>query len=428
MQPWVGARRSIWDALRHNPQWRRVYFARSTSLLGTWLNTLAIVHLLGRGEVSAALPLAVVFVLKQAPVTLLGPVAGVVADRFDRRRIMIGCDLLSALAVLGFLVVEPGGSRTFIYAMTLLQVCVGVFFDPAYRALVPDLLRDDDLVAANALSAATWSIMFAFGTALGGFVLYAFGWRVAIALDALSYLVSAALVGSVRHPGTRPPARGPITRDLGSLLGLDDVRAGLRYLREDLDVRQILLTKTVWGAMGALTLFLTLLGAMPGYQIAGSGDLGISALWFCRAVGTGIGPLVARRLGRDDPIRLRYVMALSFALALGGYYLVGLGWNLWVTAALVIVAHIGGASIWVMSTVLLQQMVPSELRGRTFATEMGLVMLTSSASYLVYGVLIDHGGLSVHAAIRLAALVGAVAASVWATRVIRRAREMAKVR
>ncbi|MEM9070029.1 MAG: MFS transporter [Myxococcota bacterium] len=407
----VGAQRRIRDALRDNPEWRRLYFARATSLLGTWLNTLAIVHLLGRGEVSAALPLAIVFVLKQAPVTLLGPVAGVVADRRDRRRIMIVCDVLSAVAVLAFLLLDTGGPAWAIYAITLLQVCIGVFFDPAYRAVIPDLVREEDLIAANALSSATWSVMFAVGTAFGGFVLYAFGWRVAIVLDALSYLISALFVISIRHESTRPRSE----RSTGGVL------EGLRYLRDHPSVRDLLFTKTVWGFMGALTLFLTLLGAMPGYRLADSGDLGISFLWFCRAVGTGIGPFVARWLGRDDPLRLRWIIALSFGVAMGFYGALSIAPNIYVAGLMVTLAHLGGASIWVMSTVLLQQSVPSEFRGRTFATEMGLVMLTSSGSYLVYASLIDYGGFGVHETIRLAAAVCAGVAVVWAVPMLRRA-------
>jgi len=400
------------DALRDNPEWRRVYLARATSLLGTWLNTLAIVHLLGRGEITEALPLAIVFVLKHAPTFVLSPAAGVVADRFDRRRIMVACDVLSAAVVLGFLLAEPGGSHVLIYALTLLQVGVVCFFDPAYRAVIPDLVQDQDLVAANALGAVTWSAMFALGTALGGVVLYAFGWELAILLDAFSYLVSAALVASVRDERTKPPERPPSV-GLRALLGVDDVVGGIRYLRTDPGVRHVLFAKATWGLMHAAVIFQTLLGAQPRFRLADSGDLGISFLWFCRAIGTGLGPPVARWLGRDDPERLKGTIAMGLAFGLTMYLGVAFAGNVWILGALITLAHLGSSSVWVMSTVLLQQQVPSGFRGRTFATELGIFMLVSSASDLAYAAVMDVLGWSITSTIVLAVCVCAGPAVLW---------------
>lgn len=392
-----------------------MYFARSASLLGTWLNTLAIVHLLGEGEAYLALPIAGVFVLKQIPVTLLGPAAGVVADRFDRRTIMILCDVLSAAVVALFLLTEQGGSVIYIYALTLLQVCVTAFFDPAYRAVIPDLVRDDDLLTANAISAATWSLMFATGAAVGGVVLYAFGWRVAIALDVASYLISAVLIAMVRDERTKPPPQ-PEERPLW---GLGDVRDGLAYIREHADVRHILLTKSVWGLMGAHTLFLTMLGASPGFRLRDSADLGISFLWFCRAIGTGLGPLIARRFAAGDERRLRTSIVIGFCFSLGFYFALVFIDTPWVAGISVLLAHMGGATVWVMSTVLLQQMVPSGFRGRTFATELGLVMLISSCSYLAYAIVMDYGGLSPGVTVAIAASICAGPAILWSVRTLR---------
>jgi len=387
--------------------------ARATSLLGTWLNTLAIVHLLGEGQTTAALPLALVFVLKQLPATFLGAAAGVVADRFDRRRVMIVCDVLQAGAVLSFLFVEPGGSHLLIYSLTFMQVCIGAFFDPAYHAVIPDIVRDDDLVAANAIGAATWSAMFAVGTALGGLVLYLWGWKAAIALDALSYVLSGALIASVRDARTKPPRRAPERPSVASLLGITDMRDGLAYLRAQPGVRRMLLAKTAWGSMGAATLFLTLLGATPSFRLLDSGDLGISYLWFCRALGTGIGPLLARSYARNDPRRLHGCIVAGFVLAIGFYALLGAVYDPWLAAPLVIGAHVGGSTIWVVSTILLQQRVPSQFRGRTFATDLGLVMLTSSLSYLIWGAVLDYSDLGLRAAIPLAAAVAALPAVSW---------------
>ena len=413
-------RRTLLDALRDNPEWRKLYLARAASLLGDWLNTLAILHLLGTGTGgTAALPLAVVFVLKQMPVFLLGPVAGVVADRFDRRRIMITCDLVLCAVVLCFLLAEPDATHGLVYGLTLLQLSVAAFLDPARNAIVPDLVAPRDLIAANALYAATWSTVFAVGTAVGGVVLYLFGWRVAIAVDAGTYLVSAALLAGIRSPHTRPPQR-PRPTTFSAVVGLDDVRDGLRYLRRDASVRGVVLVKATWGMMSAVTLFLTLLGMEPAHRIAGNSDLGITFLWLCRAIGTGIGPIVARRYAEGDSRRLRRAIAAGFVVANLAYVAVASISLPWLVGPLVLIAHIGGSTLWVMSTVLLQQLVPSELRGRTFAAEIGLVMLVGSASNLVYAGLIDSGIASLSTVMVIAPIACLSVAAAWMVRNLRR--------
>lgn len=409
------------DALRNNPEWRKLYLARAVSLLGHWLNTLAILHLLGEGEATEALALAVVFVLKQAPMAVLGPVAGVVADRFERRKVMIGCDLLSAALVLGFLATSPGGSRTPIYLLTFAQIGVGAFFDPAYRAVMPDLLRSEDLLAANALSAMTWSAIFAIGTALGGLVLFALGWQAAFALDALTYVISAAIIASIDAPAL-PGHDRPEGRPRGGCFGLGDLGfgallEGIRYILTTREIRRIIVAKFVWGMMGAITLFLTLLGLSADHRLAGSGDLGISFLWFCRALGTGLGPVLARHYAGSDPRRLRQSVAIGFWLGMGFYVLTALTSSWWLAGLFVVGAHIGGSMVWVMSTVLLQRMVPTRLRGRTFAAELALVMLSSSLSHLLYGALLDFTSVEVRGGILLCVAVCAPIALYWTVRI-----------
>jgi hypothetical protein len=407
-----GATRSVWDALRDNPQWRKLYAARTASLFGNWFNTLAIVHLLGQGQHHSALALAAVFILKQLPNVLLGPLAGVVVDRVDRRKLMIVCDLLDAGLALAFLLTEPGGSLTYIYVLAGLQMGVSAFFEPAQRSMVPSLVRDDDLVAANALSSVTWSVVFALGTALGGVLLATVGWEAAMIVDAATYVASALLLVWLRYEA---PEREESTRprSVARVLGIHDFREGLKYILGNRPIRHLIAVKFSWGFMGALTLFLTLLGMRPDFHIRGSPDLGVAFLWTARAVGTGIGPFLARWYGRDRNDRLRKTIAFGYLLAIGCYLLVPLSISPWQAAGLVLVAHIGGSMVWVMSTVLLQKQVPEPLRGRTFAAEFGLVMLTSSLSHFVYGVVLDFGLLELRSAITAATCVFTIPVGWW---------------
>ncbi len=418
--------RSLGDALRENPAWRRLFIARSISLLGTWLNTLAIVHLLGRGEVGAALPLAIVFVLKQLPNTVLGPAAGVVADRFSRRRILLACDITSALLVLGFLAFEPGSDhRIGIYALTLLQVSAGTFFDPAFRALVPNLVRDEDLDAANTLGAMSWSSMFAIGTAAGGLILHHFGWRTAIALDACSYLLSVALIATLPATDIPTDAADDSPEDAPSASQQStwrDIVELFAFVKRHPSLRHIVLSKGTWGVLGSVTLFQTLLGATPAFRVQGSGALGISLLWFCRALGTGLGPPIARRIApllaerSSNPgtdASLRSTIGLGLTLALASYAILPSVATPLAAGAVITIAHIGSSTVWVMSTILLQRYVPDRFRGRTFAVELGLYTLASSLSHLLWGTIIDATGVAAIDALRWAVALALGPALLW---------------
>ncbi|MDP6423986.1 MAG: MFS transporter [Planctomycetota bacterium] len=408
---------TIRTAWRDNPQWRKLYVARATSLLGSWLNALALVHLLTHGQAEAsgtALALAIVFVLKQLPLSFLGPAAGVLADRFDRRRILIVTELLSVAVALSFLFLEPGGPAIWVYLLAGTQMAITAFFLPAFQALVPALVQPKDLASANVAFAATWSIVFATGSAIGGIMLELFGWRAAIVLDAVSYLVSVLLVLAIKYES---PVRAPSTaRGIARALGIADLRDGIRYIRGHAEVARLILVKLGWGTMGAITLFLTLLGRTEDYRIGTSPESGVAFLWVSRALGTLFGPLLAHRWARGDPRRLERTLTVAFFVAPTFYVLAAMCTNPWLGGAFVLTAHLGGATLWVISTVLLQRLVPDEFRGRTFAVDVALFMLTASATQLVYAFLIDAQLLELRTTIVVAASICLIPAALWLRR------------
>ncbi|MFQ5505654.1 MAG: MFS transporter [Planctomycetota bacterium] len=405
-------RRSLLDAWKDNPEWRKLYAARTVSLFGDWINLFAILHLIGQGNHGSALAFAVVFVLKLLPMFLLGPAAGVVADRFHRKKILIACNLLACAVVLCFLFAEQVGAISYIYLLAGLQLSVMAFFEPARQALIPSLVQKRDLLAANALSSATWSIVYALGAAAGGLILHFFGWQVAILVDAFSYVISAAFVMTVAwEPEARAHARTVATPS--GLLGLEDFALGLRYILGNSQVRSVIFVKFGWGMMGALTLFLTLLGMTPEYRMLGAPELGFSYLFMCRALGTGFGPFLARWYAGDDQERLERAISLSYFAAPTLYALVTLTHDPVVGGLVIFAAHLGGSTLWVISTVLLMQIVPDRYRGRTFAADLGLFMLTATASQLGYAALIDHSRLGLRGAMALAGGVCLIPALIW---------------
>src|SRR5574339_1062414 len=182
--------------LRLRSRFRALWLAQVISLTGDWFNTIASVIIVNRYS-SSGLALVVLFIARALPPFLLGPVAGVVADRFDRRKVLVLSDVLRAGIVLGFLLVDRPERLWLLYLLTVLQFSVSAFFEPARAAILPALVAGDELLDANTLSSITWSAMLTLGGAIGGLTASLFGVRVSLIVDAASFLASAALVLSI---------------------------------------------------------------------------------------------------------------------------------------------------------------------------------------------------------------------------------------
>ena len=187
--------------LRTNRDFRQLWLGQVVSQLGDWFDTIAlftlVLRLTGSGRA-----VGLVLVARFLPSVVLGPLSGVLADRFNRRHIMIVSDVARALVVLGFLFVRSPDQLWLVYVLTVLQLAFSAFFEPARSAALPSIVAPRDLVAANSISAVTWSAMLTLGAAVGGPVTDWFGTDAAFVIDSLTYLVSAVLVWRVRLPQT----------------------------------------------------------------------------------------------------------------------------------------------------------------------------------------------------------------------------------
>src|SRR6188508_266410 len=133
------------DLLRRNRNFRLLWLGQVVSQMGDWFNTIAlytiILNLTGSGR-----DVGLLLVARFLPSCLFGPLSGVVADRFSRRTIMIVSDILRAVVVLGFLFVRRADQLWIIYVLTVLQLALSTFFEPAKTAAVPSIVTDNELV------------------------------------------------------------------------------------------------------------------------------------------------------------------------------------------------------------------------------------------------------------------------------------------
>ena len=374
-----GAVRASASLLKRNPDFRRLYFASVISLGGDWFLLIA---LLGQVLTLTEQALMVAFVIAAQDLTyfLASPVAGVLVDRLDRRRLMIVCDIARAMLVLGFLLIQSEDQVWMLFVLLAATASFGAVFEPAASAALPNVVDERDLSTANALSGSLWGTMLAVGGALGGVVAGVFGRDAAIVVDSVSFVLSAILIVRVRRPFSErrsaPEHRASVR---------EDTVETVRYARRDHRVLALLAVKFGWGIAGGVLVLLPLL-AIDRFD---AGEIGLGMLMMARGVGALIGPFIGRAVIGPGDRRLFGAIGGALAVFGVGYALLGLAPALVFAMGAVLLAHVGGGAQWTLSSYGLQRIVPDRIRGRIFAFDFMLVTLTFGLSSILTGWLAD---------------------------------------
>jgi MFS family permease len=397
------------ELVRSNRNYRFLWCGEIVSLLGDWFTFVASATLVAR-LTGSGLAVGALFVVRMLPPFLVSPVAGVVADRFNRKWVLIVTDLVRALTVTGFLWVREPAQVWLLYALTALQLGMSGFFYPARNAILPDLVSGRQLGTANALSSVTWSTMLAFGAALGGLVAGRFGVAPAFAIDAASYLVSAFLLTRVAY---RPAAQAAGVGTAGA--ALRSYFEGLDYLRRHRDQFYTALHKGAFGLfMSGFLQVVQVTLAQSFFVIGDGGSTSFGLMYGVAGLGTGVGPIVVRRLTGDHRRRLRAAIAWTYVTASVGLCVMAplAGFLLFLVG--LFVRGVAGGINWVFSTQLLMQSVVGEVRGRVFGTEFALFTLAQAIGTGVGGWAIDNSGLGAAGLLWLSALLMTVPGLLWA--------------
>ena len=373
-----------WQLIRENRAFRYLWAGQIVSLTGDWFNLIASAALIATLTQSGT-AVGGLFVVRMLAPFLVSPIAGVVADRYNRKKIVISTDLLRCVVVLGFLLVREPQHVWLIYALTAVQSASQGFYFPAWNSILPDITRPQELGIANALSAATWSVMLAFGAALGGLVSGIAGVYPAFAIDAVTFLISAFIL--LRMPYQSTLSGGG---NQSVMAGIRQYLAGLGYLRRHIDTFSIAIHK---GMLGLLVIgfyqVVQVTLAEQHFPIGAGGSISLGLIYVMSGIGSGIGPILGRNWARDRDRRLRLMIALGYLCAFGGFLISATLISFPVILLGGLLRGIGGGLIWVLGTQLLLQIVPNEVRGRVFSTEFALYTLFAAVSSGGTGWLID---------------------------------------
>ncbi|MEV6282569.1 MFS transporter [Kribbella sp. NPDC051770] len=353
--------RNLWAVLARRRDYRLVLSAGLISLTGDWvLRTGLAFHvytLTGSTLASGGLLLA-----SFVPLVVLGSLAGVFVDRWDRRRTMIVVNLLHALVLLPLLLVKDESGLWVIYVIVLAQSCLQQFFRPAEQSLVPHLVDQQQLVTANALNSQSNDIARLTGAALGGVLAAAGGMPLLAAVDAATYLLAMGLLIGVKHRAVavvRERTSGAVQRLKAEWVD------GLRICLSSKAMRIVFVFGLVTGVgEGAMS---TLFAPFVSAELGGDGTA-YGLIVSAQAVGGIAGGLVAAAVGaRFAAAKLWGIGAVLFGLidlALFCYPLFYKG----LTPAYVLMIAVGlpGAFVVAASMTVVQRLTDDASRGRVF--------------------------------------------------------------
>ena len=402
--------------LRENSNFRRLWLAQIVSEIGDWFYTLAIYSLLLQltGHASSV---ALALVLQVLPQTFVGPTAGVVNDRIRRKHVMIAADLVRAIIVLSMLLVRSRGTVWLVYPLLLLETIMAAFFEPARSSVIPNITRRDDVIVANTLSSTTWSMNLVLGATLGGVVAAFLGRDAVFVLNALSFLTSGVLIAGMRFAEPHAEGRAPLrVRDL---VDYSPVLEGVRYVRSHRNLLPTVFAKAGNLVIGPSWVLFTVMGQKyfpvrwHGLDPQRGAMLGMSLLLGGRGLGALIGPLISAPWAGRSERRLRLGIFYGYLVTALGYVFIGRAGNVWLACFWAAFAHLGGATVWVFSTTLLQLNTDDRFRGRVFSADLGLCMLTIAIGAYVCGSFLDMG-ISARTLVMATGVVMLAPAGLWA--------------
>jgi MFS family permease len=415
--------------LAENADFRRLWTGQVVSEIGDWLNNVAVlaltIQLAGPNTVARAV--AIYALARHVPLFLFGPLAGVVVDRQDRRRVMIIADVARAALALGFLLATRLSALPVIYIVGASLFAVSSFFNAAKRAAIPNLVRGPrQLLSANSLSASTTAATIAIGSALGGLVATFLSREIVFILNAATFLVSAAMIRRIqgetrRHADARDEARAETrdeeTRDESEARSLaasqrqrvsasprlraavSDFREGLRYVRHHVVLSAVFLVAAGWGlGNGVARALYSIFGARLGVEaaagiVARPMDFGISVLFVAMGLGGVLGAPVARRFNAGSGASLGARMGRSMMFDGCGLVLFSLMPNLWGASAVLVAREINFAIWWTAQQTIIMSQTDDRYAGRVFASYETLTTLMMVGSMMASGLAADTYGI-----------------------------------
>jgi MFS family permease len=364
--------------LRTNRNYRFTWSGQVVSEVGDHFNNIAVMGL-AMDHPNPGLVVTGVFLSRAVPMLIAGPIAGVLLDRMNRKRVMIASDLVRAVIALGFILCLYYKDDWLLFVLSALLMFASPFFTSGRSSILPSIATPEELHVANTMTQTTSWASLTIGAFLGAVGVQS-GYRIAFAFNAISFVVSALSISQLRRPGGfRPAGAERKQADTGVL----QYREGLRYMRSTPLVAGVALISVGWASGGGAA---QILFSLFGEKVFNAGPMGIGIIWGSAGVGLLIGGSVGYWLGkRLTFVEYKRTIAIVYLLHGGAYVLFSqmptLAW------ACVFIA-LSRAAVAVSSVLNFSQLlrhVEDRYRGRVFAPLESLTWSTMMVSMMAAG-------------------------------------------
>ena len=351
--------------LKTNRNYRYAWSGQVVSEIGDHFNNVAVFSL-ALANTRSGLVVTGVMLSRAIPAVMAGPVAGVILDRMDRKRIMIASDLIRAVVAIGFILAIPRSDTWLLYLLSALLMFASPFFTSGRSAILPTIANKAELHTANSLTQTTQWMTLTIGAFLGGTSVTQFGYKWAFTFNALSFLFSAACVSRLRVE------RGGFRAER-TVLGEDKVvrpwheyTEGLRYMRGSPLILGIALLGIGWASGGGAA---QILFSLFGELVFNRGPAGIGYLWAAAGVGLLIGGAFAHWLGKRISFgAYKRTISICYVIHGGSYVIFSQMRNFQMALLFLAISRSAIAVSSVLNMSQLLRHVSNEFRGRVFAT------------------------------------------------------------
>jgi MFS family permease len=347
--------------LRQNPNYRNTWIAQVVSEIGDYFNNIAVFALVMRDS-GSGLVVSGVMLSRAIPAVLAGPLAGVLLDRLDRKRIMIASDLIRAVVALAFVLTIHQPRPWLLYVLSGLLMFASPFFTAGRASILPTIATPDELHAANSLTQTTqWATLTA-GTLLAGYSAAWFGYAGAFIINSLSFVFSAVAISRISVPWGFRATR---SEEAGGR-AWHEYREGLAYMRAVPLTMGIAMISVGWAMGGGAA---QILFALFGEQVFHRGPSGIGSIWGFAGVGLLIGGAIGHLAGRRASFAgYKKTVTASYLLHGGAYMLFSQAAIFPLALVWMMLSRVGMAVTSVLNQAQLLRHTPDAFRGRVFAT------------------------------------------------------------
>jgi MFS family permease len=379
--------REFIELLRNNRNYRYTWMGQVVSEIGDNFNNIA-VFALAMELTHSGLVVMGVMLARAIPVIAIGPLAGVLLDRFDRKRIMIASDLTRAVVAMGFILALRQHQVWLLYTFSALLMIASPFFSAGRSAILPTIANRDEIHTANSLTQATQWINLTVGTFLGATVV-GIGYEWAFTFNALSFVFSAWAIWHLQAPnGGKFRARSRSLNETDVVRPWHEYREGVRYLRSVPLLLAIALLSVGWATGGgAAQILFTLFGEI----VFNRGAAGIGTIWGCAGLGLLFGSAFAHWLGKRLSFE-EYKLTVFIDYAVHGiaYVLFSRMRRFELALLFIFISRAAMAVNSIVNYAYLLKTVPDRYRGRVFSTIETLTWTTMMVSMMGAGIASTH--------------------------------------